>query len=1592
MRRGGLRRAIWTPTVVAGLIGTVGLVVWLGVLAGPVSAGASATCTWNGSSSSLWSAGANWTTTSGNSCTGTGGPPAGAAIIFPSGATRTSVTYDSPAQASSFDSITFEAGYTVSEGSSAPPSITLTPTAATACSGTITTIGLCDTYTSASVTFAPGVTLGSSEEFAAAGSAGLDLTGVISGASSDALTVGDASDTGIVKLSGANTYSGATTVSSAQLYLNSSGALGSTSGVTVEDNGTLSLNTASVNYSEPLTLGSAGGAGTLQVGSSGTHTWSGPISLVASPTPDAFYTPNGPLTVAGVISGGGSLMADGGPTLTLDAQNTYTGTTEVASTVADGVANALPTGTALDVVATATFDMAGFDQSVAGLSGGGTVLDSASSGTSTLTDTAGTTTFSGVLENNAGTGGTVALTVNGANLTLSGTDTYSGATTVSSGTLATTISSGFGISTVSVAAAATLELSGGAAQPSNNLDLAGTLQSVGTGCGAVWGGAITLTASTAAIENANSGCDLLIGGAISGAFDPTFANPGGYSIDLESLSGDSFTGASITSGSVAADHKDALGTGGTITVSSGARVVINTPTPAGPSVTLDIAGAGPFASGALYGANGGGTWSGPVVLTAAATIGTNAAGDVLTASGVIYGSGPLTVDGPGTTRISAAGDYTRATTVSSGTLVSGAANALPTGTTLDVAPGATFNLAGHAQQVASITDDSGTITDSGAAADLTVGTLSSGDSVGEFLTGNLNLVADGGNYNLALSGANSYSGSTRVSTGRLELMNSTALGSTSGVVVDSAADLMLAAPGGASYGKPLTLGSGSAPGAVLWGVTPGNTWSGPVTLAASSLGWFTADASYTLTISGPVTGSGALDTNGTGTVVLSNANDTYTGATTAGGAPGFTLDVTGTLSASAVTVDPEATLEGTGTVAGIISGGTVHPGASPGVLTSSAGANLASGSTGSLSVDITGATVGAGYSQLSAAGSATLTGATLAVADSYPAAYGTVFKIVAAGSVSGTFANAAQNAVLTAGGRSLRVGYSATAVTLTDVTNPPPTVTAVSPTSGPTTGGTSVTITGTDFATAAGATTVDFGGTAATSVSCSSTTSCSGTSPAGTAGTVDVTVTTAAGTSATSAADRFTYVAVTTGAPTVTGVTPGSGGTAGGTAVTVTGSNFVGGGTTVTFGGAAAGHVVVQSPTSLTATTPAHAAGPVAVTATTVAGTSTQGYAQYLYLAHPTGEAYTALRPYRILDTRPAHELAPGGQLTLQVTGTGSGSDAVPAGAVATVLNVTVTEGSQAGVLTVYPEGLGSPPTSNLNWVKGQTVPNLVTVPLSPGGAVGIVNRSAGTVDVVADVEGYYAAPVSGAGQYVALTPARILDTRSWIGGIAGPIAGGQTITPQVTGRGGVPASGVAAVVLNVTVTQTTRSGFLTAYPAGAPRPTASNVNWVKGETVANRVMVPVGSTGRVALYNSYGDTQIVVDVTGYLTTSAVAAGTDGLFVPVAPHRLLDTRVTGQTLGPGQVLTVPVAGQAAAPASGATAVVMNATVTDTTTAGYLTVYPAGVVRPTASDLNWVKGQTVPNMVVATLGSGGAVDVYNSYGHTDVVIDVVGWFS
>jgi hypothetical protein len=366
-----------------------------------------------------------------------------------------------------------------------------------------------------------------------------------------------------------------------------------------------------------------------------------------------------------------------------------------------------------------------------------------------------------------------------------------------------------------------------------------------------------------------------------------------------------------------------------------------------------------------------------------------------------------------------------------------------------------------------------------------------------------------------------------------------------------------------------------------------------------------------------------------------------------------------------------------------------------------------------------------------------------------------------------------------------------------------------------------------------------------------------------------------------------------------------------------------------------------------------------------------------------TGSAYTSQVPNRILDTRTTGgTLSGGGSINLTVAG---GTTGVPASATGVVLNVTVTDTTAQSFLKVTPAGTSPATVSNLNWVAGETRANLVNVPVGTGGQVTISN-GVGSVDVVVDEEGYFGAQVGTIGGYNALAPARLLDTRL----TAQTMSTGSSIDLQVTGAGGVPATGVSAVVLNATATNTATQGFFTLFPTGATRPTASNVNWAAGWTLPNRVIVGVGTgvnSGRVTIYNGQGAADAVIDVSGYFTDGTA---TGALFTPLAPVRILDTRSAGGTIGPNGTLNNFQITGANGVAAGASAVFLNTTVTNTTASSALTVFPGGT-RPTASDLNWKAGQTIPNQTLATLNSTGGASFYNFVGSTDLVLDLSGYF-
>ncbi|TDT16665.1 hypothetical protein BDK89_2258 [Ilumatobacter fluminis] len=295
------------------------------------------------------------------------------------------------------------------------------------------------------------------------------------------------------------------------------------------------------------------------------------------------------------------------------------------------------------------------------------------------------------------------------------------------------------------------------------------------------------------------------------------------------------------------------------------------------------------------------------------------------------------------------------------------------------------------------------------------------------------------------------------------------------------------------------------------------------------------------------------------------------------------------------------------------------------------------------------------------------------------------------------------------------------------------------------------------------------------------------------------------------------------------------------------------------------------------------------------------------------------------------------------------------------VLNVTAVVPSRAGHLTVFPCDRAVPTASNVNHRAGETVANLAMVRPDADGRVCIRSHSDGdlVVDHTAQLPDGFT-PVDN--------PRRLVDTRSGVGGVAGRVAAGGVFVVEMPDGVGVP-------VLNVTAVVPSGAGHLTVFPCDRAVPTASNVNYGAGETVANLAMVRPDATGRVCV-QSFAETDLVVDLAGRATT----------YEPVDnPVRLVDTRsgvggVAGRVAA-GGVFVVEVPDGVGVPVLNVTAVVPSG-------AGHLTVFPCDRAVPTASNVNYGAGETVANLAMVRPDATGRVCVYTA-AEADLVVDHTG---
>jgi hypothetical protein len=340
----------------------------------------------------------------------------------------------------------------------------------------------------------------------------------------------------------------------------------------------------------------------------------------------------------------------------------------------------------------------------------------------------------------------------------------------------------------------------------------------------------------------------------------------------------------------------------------------------------------------------------------------------------------------------------------------------------------------------------------------------------------------------------------------------------------------------------------------------------------------------------------------------------------------------------------------------------------------------------------------------------------------------------------------------------------------------------------------------------------------------------------------------------------------------------------------------------------------------------------------------------------------------------------------------------VPPGVSAVALNLTAVLPSAAGFMTVWPCDVGRPDASNLNFVGGGVAANGVIAPVGANGKVCFFTNQ--TSHVLVDISGWFSDSA-----FVGATPKRFVDTRNGIGAPKLRVPAGGTVSvalagaaiPRTNGAPDVIPANATAVAMNVTAVLPSQAGFFTVWPCGTAMPTTSNLNFTAGSAVANGVVASLGAGGAVCIYSDQ-QTDVLVDVLGWFGAGAGQAPYTGAI----PSRLVDTRnAIGGPRGvitpaapkavPVRGVTVTVNGTPQQVPADASAVALNVTIVDAQAAGYATVWPCGTAMPDASNVNFARGGTAANGVIAPIGADGSVCVFTS-ANAHVIVDIAGWFT
>jgi hypothetical protein len=373
------------------------------------------------------------------------------------------------------------------------------------------------------------------------------------------------------------------------------------------------------------------------------------------------------------------------------------------------------------------------------------------------------------------------------------------------------------------------------------------------------------------------------------------------------------------------------------------------------------------------------------------------------------------------------------------------------------------------------------------------------------------------------------------------------------------------------------------------------------------------------------------------------------------------------------------------------------------------------------------------------------------------------------------------------------------------------------------------------------------------------------------------------------------------------------------------------------------------------------------------------------------------MTPTRLLDTRSANghsgKLSAGVPIAIQITGRTDHTPTIPDGATAITVNVTSVNESATSHLYIGPDPIANPSTSTINFKKGDITAYGSTVSLS-GDGMAFATLASGTTDLVMDVTGYFMPGTSGS-TYIPLTPVRLLDSRSK-NGLSGKFKPNTPRQLTIRGRGGVPTS-ATAVTGNLTVTNT--SGSWAAYigPASVAKPNASTINFVKGQTRANSLTVPLSSTGTVWITfmgSGKSTIDVVFDVTGYYTAAGDTSGAS--YVPLTPNTVLDSRSGIGHSGKFSANTpsaVAIWNRNDIPAT-ATGITGIVSVFNQTANWSVFVGPNPIAKPAVSNLNFVKGDNCSNGFTVSLSATGTINLTYmgpSGAKTDIVVVATGYF-